>query len=114
MNTKMGPDVTGTWRRSDQLIVKLFFQNGAELWSEPFALAPDYGHYLRGRYNLGEQCYDFTVYRTTNATGCVTEMYGKLYKIDNDNIRWKIHSTDGNCDLGTGYTEDFPFTRTKG
>lgn len=113
MDKNMGPDVTGTWRRSDQLIVKLFFQDGAELWSEPFALTPDYGHYLRGHYNRGKLCYDFTVYRTTNATGCVTEMYGKLYHVDENNLRWMIHSTDGRCDLGTGYTEDFPFTRMK-
>jgi hypothetical protein len=68
------------------------------------------------RYNLGEQCYDYIVYRTTNATGCVTEAYGKLYYIDHDNLRAKTHSTDGKCELNVDFNDEFTYTRmqTKG
>jgi len=43
------------------------------------------------RLGLTEQCYDFTVYRTANASGCVTGTYGKLYQIEDHNLRLKIH-----------------------
>lgn len=117
MKNLQGFDVSGTWRRDDNLIIKLFYQENGELWSEPFALSPEFGHILYGTYDprrLGS--YTFTVERTDNRPGrnqCLTEMYGKLVKIDEGSLKWIIEGTDNKCDLAPDYGEEFTLVKIK-
>jgi hypothetical protein len=77
-------------------------QNGCTISSN--APSPSFEHAIRGQW--AGSYFDYTVMRRNIQNGCTTQMYGRLFKINDSQIRTQVYGTDGRCDLPTGFTED--------
>ncbi|MEW8487856.1 MAG: hypothetical protein AB2705_21975 [Candidatus Thiodiazotropha sp.] len=98
MPATLAPDVSGSWLRPGDNLQLHIIQNLDQFSST----IPN--HFITGRYNAAENAFEYKVNRTFN--GCTTIMRGKLFKIDNSQIRTLISSSDGRCDLPTNFQED--------
>ena len=100
--------VDGRYFRSMDNITMTIAQPGCKING---TLKPsEFDHTIEGDW-ASAGYYDFTVQRRNKKDGCVTVMFGKMYKLQNGNIRFAINGTDGRCDLRADYSEDFEWAR---
>lgn len=96
------PNIQGGYHRDLDNFTMYFSQNGCTISSDAPSTA--YDHKLKGKWT-GRK-FDYTIQRRNIKTGCTTRMYGKLYKIDDSQLKTDVYGSDGRCDLPTNYTEN--------
>ncbi len=101
------PFVSGSFRRGTDNMIIHWVQDGCNISSN--APSRGFDHAIRGLW--AGSYFDFTVVRQNIQNGCTTQMYGRLFKINDFQIQTEIYGSDGRCDLPPNYTENSVWTR---
>jgi hypothetical protein len=100
-NPNQCPSITGSFFRPGDNMIIFWEQEGCNIRSN--APSPGFDHAIKAQW--AGNYFSYTVTRRNTQNGCTTQMYGRLFKINNSLIRTEIYGSDGRCDLPTGFTE---------
>ena len=101
------PDISGAFQRPGDNLIIFWEQDGCNIQAN--APSGGFDHFIKGKWK--GQYFDYRVYRRNIKNGCETQMYGKLYVINNSKIATKIYGTDARCDLPANFVENARWTR---
>jgi hypothetical protein len=100
------PNIAGAFQRSNDNLIIYWEQDGCNISSS--APSKIFDHVIKGRWTGNN--FSVTTTRRNIKDGCTTQMYGRLYKLENSQIRTEVYGTDGRCDLPANYTENSVWT----
>jgi hypothetical protein len=101
------PMIAGAYQHPGDNMIIYWNQNGCNISAD--APSSGFDHLITGQWTDGH--FDYRVSRRNITNGCTTQMYARLYKLDNSRLMSEVYGSDGRCDLPANFTENSVWIR---